>query len=664
MKHPAEIYLKLFRSLCQPSAGIFLCCWTAVITAQQPVNGFHTGVICGAASASLLFAAAGIIFTLKTGRGREDKAIRVAVFILLVISISLSAFYRASPPAGDELPALKKVDPAETSYRIIADRKGRYSREILFQQLTEDRLKGIAYIPPESQLKINDIIVSDFTPEIINSPGEELSPFDRQRLRRGITFTLRLYDGTFEVTSGEPTLRNRITRKLEKALDSTYPEDTSAFLKALYFGNNSYIHKEKVDTFKRAGVMHVLAASGLHVGIVVLIPFAAARIFRIRSRAVFAAAVILLSCYLFIAGAPVSLTRAFIMFSVFALQKIFFLNSDSLNALFLTGITVLLLNPAEALMPGFLLSFGATFGILAFYRLYQSSFEKLPGFIASSFALTMSAQLAAVPVILIFMKEINLTGIISNLVVIPVTAVILASSVFLKILWFIAPEISVIAGSILDSIRAILDRFTTVMAETGWHFSAVEISPLLILLLFLMNLQLIPVKKGRHFLAAAPFVCTLMLWFFLSYPVTQKSELTVYKHSYGRTAVFIEANRAVIAGDLPEFNKVREIYSDLAGRGVSRCVLVIDRPVYPSISGFSYLARNMVVERCLLSSDFDMYHSVINFFNVLSVDSVEPELKNFSSPCEGGKAYKAGSPEYVRKAARCARPDIDYTGRE
>lgn len=609
-----------------------------------------------AAAAAAIFLARGFLTLYKTGRGRADTIVRCALFIAAASGLTILAYNRAVPETG----LIPQPTVGGYAFNVIADKRGRYSRELILKGSGPEARKGVAWVPLDSRLKINDTVVSSIPPAIIPVQAGGLKSSDKDKVRRGLSFTLKIEDDTHEVIPGGEDIRGDAVRNISAALDSVYPRETASLLKGLYFGNKNFIDKKSVVDFKMAGVMHVLAASGLHVGIIILIPIFIGRLFRIDIRAASVGALLLTGVYLFIAGAPVSLTRAAVMFGVLVLQRVFLLGGNSVNALFIAAVIILLIDPADIYGLGFLLSFGATLGILLFYPLFFSSFKRLPRYAAASFSLTMSAQLFVTPIILLALREINLIGLLSNLVVIPAAGLILAASIPVLFISGIHHGAASAAAQGIDIIRQGLDLFTEFMAGAGGHFSSIDVTPFLAAMLILMNLPLVPIVKKRFILAALSILCLPLLWINLSFARDSNAGLLLFRHAGGTAAVIIQDKIARIGGDIPGYEGAQRISDELSGMGITAVILSIDRPTYKNMTGYSYLAKNFLVRECYLSSAFRMDRCVRKFFEVLEADRIEPVLRDFHPPAKGAPPPDFLSPEFLRSAA--AADPVKITG--
>ena len=153
-------------------------------------------------------------------------------------------------------------------------------------------------------------------------------------------------------------------------LSAHFSGQNEAVLKAIVLGDKSLIDKETSMSFMNTGAMHVLAVSGLHIGLILyLLLFVLERFasFISRKTALFSL-LILLWIYAFVTGMSPSVIRAVFMFSMLSLSQLSGRNYEPINILFFTAFVLLLYEPMYIYDIGFQLSYLAMVGIFLFYE--------------------------------------------------------------------------------------------------------------------------------------------------------------------------------------------------------------------------------------------------------------------------------------------------------
>ena len=247
-------------------------------------------------------------------------------------------------------------------------------------------------------------------------------------------------------------LRRELFARIEKNLSF----EQSALLKGLLFGERESLPKEIEESFRDAGVMHVLAVSGANLGMILALLALMLRWwgFNFTKLYFLAAPVVLL--YLFVVGFEVSLVRATVMF-FFLTVGFFFAErgwmlkrwADPLQSLATAALAILLFDPEALFEASFQLSFAGTLGILlAVMYLWPRIEERLRLTLQFEephwrrglrwgvlFVLvSLAAQLAVAPVIAYQFHRVYLWGaILGNLIIVPLVTLALWGGIFLLI---------------------------------------------------------------------------------------------------------------------------------------------------------------------------------------------------------------------------------------
>jgi competence protein ComEC len=227
-----------------------------------------------------------------------------------------------------------------------------------------------------------------------------------------------------------------VRKSLSGRMDAFFRSPKEAALgKALVFGYKSELDQETVNAFSRSGTSHVLAVSGLHVGIIwllidkLLFPLNRTR----RTRWIkFGLSLSALWFYALLTGMSPSVTRAAFMFSFMALAAVWGKRYNSFNMLAFSAFILLVLNPPVLFSPGFQLSYSAVAGILLMYPLFNGLVYFSAPFLRhvwSMVSITMAAQLATTPVTLHWFGSFPLWFPFSNLFIVPLTGVTVYSGV-------------------------------------------------------------------------------------------------------------------------------------------------------------------------------------------------------------------------------------------
>ncbi|MGB9861472.1 MAG: ComEC/Rec2 family competence protein [Candidatus Bipolaricaulaceae bacterium] len=280
-------------------------------------------------------------------------------------------------------------------------------------------------------------------------PGERVRLFGRYEVpkpegyreylaRRGVRglFFAERVEILSKSRGGIPLWAAQAREKIHSLL-SPLPEKSRALLSALLLGSRGFLSPEEKEAFREAGVAHLLALSGLHVGILVAGGWFLLGLFRLPKAWRYFLLIPAVGLYVLIGGLRVSLLRAAVMFGVVGLFWILWEWGwvskawlDSLQGLSFAAILVLLIWPWSALDAAFQLSFSATAGILFLWPSWSGSafrrgLPRLPRYVADLLAVSAAAQLGVLPFLAASFGYLSSYGLLANLILIPWTTLFL-----------------------------------------------------------------------------------------------------------------------------------------------------------------------------------------------------------------------------------------------
>lgn len=295
-------------------------------------------------------------------------------------------------------------------------------------------------------------------------------------------------------------LRQTVTERVLAAL----PQPSAGVAVALLTGQRGAIQSEALEAVRDSGLAHLLAISGLHIGLVAGSLFLVVRSGLALWPAValrhpikrYAAVVALLGAgvYLLLAGAPVPTQRAFLMTALVLLGVLTDRTAISLRLVAWAAIALLLLSPESLLSASFQLSFAAVVALVAGYEALRSWRERrwrdggirqyprplvyLGGLLLTSFI----AGVATAPFTLHHFETVPLYGIVANLFAVPVTAMLvmplaIASLLAMPLgweappLWLMGQGINVVLR-VAGSVAALEGAVLRLPAMASWGFIA------------------------------------------------------------------------------------------------------------------------------------------------------------------------------------------------
>ena len=220
-----------------------------------------------------------------------------------------------------------------------------------------------------------------------------------------------------------------IKNKIIENIDKIYKTNPGiSLIKAIITGERSEMPQEITDIFQNAGVIHILAISGLHVGVI-----AAALFFLLnllpknitKDEFKYIIIIIILIGYAAMTGFRPSVSRAALMFSTVLLARYFNRPYHIYNSLYLSALIILFCQPLYLFDAGFLLSFSVTFSIVALAPIIEGKISFLPVYLRKLLSVSLSAWIGAAPLSAYFFYKISLISILANIVIVPLIGIIL-----------------------------------------------------------------------------------------------------------------------------------------------------------------------------------------------------------------------------------------------
>lgn len=227
-----------------------------------------------------------------------------------------------------------------------------------------------------------------------------------------------------------------VKEKCRQILENTAGKDAPVF-EAIVLGEKTGLDPEIRMRYQLAGIVHILAISGLHISILGMGLYKLMKRvgFGIWPAGIFSLAVMLQ--YGMMTGGSVSTLRAVTMFLIAMGARITGRIYDMPSAVSVTAMMILAESPAYLLDSGFLLSFGCVLGIcVASERIFALAGAKRKG--TKVFCESVALWLVTLPVMLKFFGEASLAGLVLNLAVLPSVGVVLAGGVAAMILGFVS----------------------------------------------------------------------------------------------------------------------------------------------------------------------------------------------------------------------------------
>ncbi|ABR49198.1 ComEC/Rec2-related protein [Alkaliphilus metalliredigens QYMF] len=280
-----------------------------------------------------------------------------------------------------------------------------------------------SYYQPGDWIKLSHIKVKN------TLDGESLQGYDFYLKGRGYQSIIETNGNqTMKLQSQDWNLRqtsDKMKKSVEYYFDDLLAEKNSRLIKSIIFGNQGYLSREELDLFSKAGTAHIIAVSGLHVGLFVLLIQETLRILGMgRNQTLLITAIIILF-YGYLVNFPVSIIRASSMYYLYLLAYFLRRRYDSINMLCLVAVILLIINPLQLFSISFQLSFVATLSILLLYKPICDRLGSLPKKVKQLMAITLAAQIGTIPIIAYHFQQVSVVSLLTNIAIVPILAPLL-----------------------------------------------------------------------------------------------------------------------------------------------------------------------------------------------------------------------------------------------
>ncbi|MEE9500275.1 MAG: ComEC/Rec2 family competence protein, partial [Candidatus Omnitrophota bacterium] len=235
------------------------------------------------------------------------------------------------------------------------------------------------------------------------------------------------------------SLRSRLTSHIETYLTPPY----SSILTAILLGKREKIPPALNSLFAKTGTLHILAISGLHVGIIYFALRVILKIFRIQRNLSIILSVLFLVSFTILTGARPSILRATTMFSILAFGEILRRKISIFNLIGLSSFIILMVNPNQVFDIGFILSYTAVLSIICISPIFYEIFHvgnklNFKYYLLTSVSVSLAVWLGLLPLIAYYFGLISPVVVAANLVVVPLLFMIMGSGILFISLGFLS----------------------------------------------------------------------------------------------------------------------------------------------------------------------------------------------------------------------------------
>lgn len=401
--------------------------------------------------------------------------------------------------------------------------------------------------------------------EIKNSGNPGGFDYKRYSLFQGITHQVYLTAKDVQVLAEMKTdalqklifsSREWVVKTLKNNIDG---KKESGLAEALLIGYKDDLDKNLVEAYSNTGVVHVIAISGLHLGLIywllLMVTMPTKRFNKLKWLRLL---LILLPLWSFtlLAGAQPSVLRSAVMFTFIAVGEVVARRTSIYNTLALSAFALLCWNPFWLWDVGFQLSYAAVLSIVTFFRPIYNWFiirNKILDFFWKMNAVTIAAQLLTVPISMYHFHQFPVIFFFTNLIAVPLSSLILIGEIALCALSFI-PFIASALGDVLNWMIYAMNYYIEELDKLPfavWPGMSISILQMFLLIGFIVCtcFWLMEQQKMAFWIALTSLLWFVCLRSFSFYEAYQQKKLIVYNVPKQQAIDVIDGRNFYFIGD-------------------------------------------------------------------------------------------------------------------
>ena len=424
-------------------------------------------------------------------------------------------------------------------------------------------------------------------------------------------------------------------------VELNFDSQTAPIAKALLVGYKLDLDSESKSAFARAGLSHIMAVSGLHVGFIVapfwiIIPYFWTK--KHGSIIGLSILVIILFCYAGITGFSPSVLRASVMAFFLSYGKLFHKVNNSINLTAAAAICLLMVNPAQLFDIGFQLSFSAVLIILLILPVIQN---KLPYWIRTRWygtpimvvIVSLVVQFGLYPLQAYYFGEISLVSPIANALFVPLLGIVVPLSLIALFLSAILPILGFIVNYPSLLFLGWMNDFVNLAATWSWAWTTASLNSSLIFILWLflvlgISSSQISALRWKLFIGFLSTTCFILSLNLLQQLKPAKLTVTFFDVGQGDAALLQTPNNNHILIDAgvwsPGYNSGKSIIlPHLQSAGIDKLdAIILSHPHADHIGGIIDLINEIPVDVIYNSGyeyESNLYQSYMELASIKSI---------------------------------------------
>lgn len=325
-------------------------------------------------------------------------------------------------------------------------------------------------------IKAGDLLFTTVVPNRIrknSNPGA--FDFATYSLRNGIHFSafmglqqyVKIGASVKPVDKAFHHIRQKILSIIRRNIKN---KQHAGFAEAILIGYREDLDKNLLTAYTNTGVVHIIAISGLHLGVIFMLIDLLVRTLAGKKRSAFAGLFIslpLLWAFAVLTGSSASVIRSTMMFSLLIIGNAMGKKNSGMNSLLGSAVILLMWNPDILFDIGFQLSYAAVASILLFDQQIKKSIylkNKIALYFWSMISITLAAQVLTTPLVIAHFHRFPTLFLFTNLVAVPLSSIILMMEILLCLVHPLE-HLAVLVGEATNALIKHMNEFVTLMGK-------------------------------------------------------------------------------------------------------------------------------------------------------------------------------------------------------
>lgn len=421
--------------------------------------------------------------------------------------------------------------------------------------------------------------------------------------------------------------------------------DEAAFMKGLVAGDRTDISDEVRDNFINAGVMHLIAVSGLNVAYIIISVTLILSLFRIPLLPRTLITILFLVFYCLFTGSSPSIIRASIMGILVLLSALIERKINFYNIIGVSALIILMYDSRQLYDAGFILSYSAVLSMAVFMnifdeeimnkiRTYNMKEKKLTLWLMMLFFTSLSAQIGTLPVTAMYFGKISVISVIANIVAVPLANLTLAVGFF----QIIAAAFSEYASQLISNTSSVLLSIQLFIIKyfSGLEFSFLYVRELtaadMICFYALSFIIIFYQRKKEYKMMLLLSVSMICIWLMLNFDAGKELKISFIDVGQGDCALIQTPDDKIILVDCGRISFThdsgeRTIAPYLRRKGISKIDIVILTHLHlDHVGGLLYLAGNFKIGMIVESGQSVQTRFISSMDSILSVKSIPRKI--------------------------------------